>query len=120
MSNQDKKQKAIAEAVKAIHKQFGSGSIMRLDGSDVQENCGVSHFGGAFGNGTGNPYAKKSYQLKFRKELGAAKLSLPLFAGFDHGFLAQDSFDPSVGAKDAMTRNEPRDGVIANRSADRA
>ncbi len=37
MSNQDKKQKAIAEAVKAIHKQFGSGSIMRLDGSDVQQ-----------------------------------------------------------------------------------
>ena len=36
MSAQDKKQKAIAEAVKAIHKQFGSGSIMRLDGSDVQ------------------------------------------------------------------------------------
>jgi len=37
MSNQDKKQKAIGEAVKAIHKQFGSGSIMRLDGSDVQQ-----------------------------------------------------------------------------------
>jgi len=37
MSAQDKKQKAIAEAVKAIHKQFGSGSIMRLDGSDVQQ-----------------------------------------------------------------------------------
>jgi hypothetical protein len=63
------------------------------DGSDVQENCGVAHFGGAFGTGTGNPYAKKSYQLKFRKEFGAAKLNLPLFAGFDHGFLAQDSFD---------------------------
>jgi recombination protein RecA len=36
MSSQDKKQKAIAEAIKTIHKQFGSGSIMRLDGSDVQ------------------------------------------------------------------------------------
>jgi hypothetical protein len=37
MSNQDKKNKSIAEAVKAIHKQFGSGSIMRLDGSEVQQ-----------------------------------------------------------------------------------
>jgi recombination protein RecA len=37
MSAQDKKQKAIAEAIKTIHKQFGSGSLMRLDGSDVQQ-----------------------------------------------------------------------------------
>jgi recombination protein RecA len=36
-SPQDKKNKAIAEAVKAIHKQFGSGAIMRLDGTDVQQ-----------------------------------------------------------------------------------
>jgi recombination protein RecA len=35
MSAQEKKQKAIAEAIKTIHKSFGSGSIMRLDGSDV-------------------------------------------------------------------------------------
>ena len=34
---QDKKNKAISEAIKAIHKQFGSGSLMRLDGSEVQE-----------------------------------------------------------------------------------
>ncbi len=32
----EKKNKAITEAVRAIHKQFGSGSIMRLDGSEVQ------------------------------------------------------------------------------------
>jgi recombination protein RecA len=37
MSVQDKKNKSIAEAVRAIHKQFGSGSIMRLDGSEVQQ-----------------------------------------------------------------------------------
>jgi recombination protein RecA len=37
MSAQDKKNKAIAEAVKAIQKQFGSGSIMRLDGGEVQQ-----------------------------------------------------------------------------------
>ena len=36
MSAQDKKEKSIAEAVRAIHKQFGTGSIMRLDGSEVQ------------------------------------------------------------------------------------
>jgi recombination protein RecA len=36
--SQDKKNKAIAEAIRAIHKQFGSGSIMRLDGnSEVQQ-----------------------------------------------------------------------------------
>ncbi|HVK74444.1 MAG TPA: recombinase RecA, partial [Kofleriaceae bacterium] len=33
----DKKQKAIAEAIKVIHKQFGSGSLMRLDGSQATE-----------------------------------------------------------------------------------
>src|SRR5690606_7849996 len=36
MSTQEKKDKSIAEAIRAIHKQFGSGSIMRLDGSEVQ------------------------------------------------------------------------------------
>ena len=33
----DKKNKAIGEALKTIQKQFGSGSIMRLDGSEVAE-----------------------------------------------------------------------------------
>src|SRR5688572_27294240 len=36
MSAQDKKNKSIGEAIRAIHKQFGSGSIMRLDGTVVQ------------------------------------------------------------------------------------
>jgi recombination protein RecA len=35
MSAQEKKNKSISEAIRAIHKQFGSGSIMRLDGSEV-------------------------------------------------------------------------------------
>jgi recombination protein RecA len=35
--SQDKKNKSITEAVRAIHKQFGSGAIMRLDGSEVQQ-----------------------------------------------------------------------------------
>ncbi len=36
MSIQEKKNKSIVEAIRTIHKQFGSGSIMRLDGSEVQ------------------------------------------------------------------------------------
>jgi recombination protein RecA len=36
MSSQEKKNKSISEAIRAIHKQFGTGSIMRLDGSEVQ------------------------------------------------------------------------------------
>src|ERR1700704_5665566 len=32
----EKKNKSISEAIRPIHKQFGSGSIMRLDGSEVQ------------------------------------------------------------------------------------
>jgi recombination protein RecA len=34
-SIEEKKNRSIAEAIKAIHKSFGSGSIMRLDGSEV-------------------------------------------------------------------------------------
>src|SRR6188768_1961922 len=41
MSAQDKKNKSIAEAVRAIHKQFGSASIMPLDGSEVQQVEGI-------------------------------------------------------------------------------
>ncbi len=37
MSEQEKKDRSITEAIRAIHKQFGSGSIMRLDGSQVQQ-----------------------------------------------------------------------------------
>ncbi len=37
MSEQEKKDRSISEAIRAIHKQFGSGSIMRLDGSAVQQ-----------------------------------------------------------------------------------
>ena len=37
MSVQEKKQKSIAEAIKVIHKQFGSGSLMRLDGSQTTQ-----------------------------------------------------------------------------------
>ncbi len=35
MSVQEKKDRSIGEAIRAIHKQFGSGSIMRLDGSQI-------------------------------------------------------------------------------------
>jgi len=36
VSSQSNKDKSIQEAIRAIHKQFGSGSIMRLDGTTVQ------------------------------------------------------------------------------------
>ncbi len=35
MSAEDKKNKSIQEAIRTIHKQFGSGSIMRLDGTST-------------------------------------------------------------------------------------
>ncbi len=34
--SEDKKDKAIGEAVRAIHKQFGSGALMRLGGGEVE------------------------------------------------------------------------------------
>jgi hypothetical protein len=71
-----------------------SVEIFLPDGSPpIQANCGIEHYGGAFGQGTGNPYAKFSYQLKFRAEFGTRKLQAPLFRGFDHGFPVSDSFD---------------------------
>jgi recombination protein RecA len=36
VSSQSNKDKSIQEAIRAIHKQFGSGSIMRLDATSVQ------------------------------------------------------------------------------------
>lgn len=81
--------------------------IFMPDGADIQENCGLTHFGGAFGLGTGNPYAKKSWQLKFRSQYGASKLKFPLFKGFDYGMLARDSFDEldlHAGNHDAVSR----------------
>ena len=36
-ASDNKKDRSIAEAIRAIHKQFGSGSIMRLDGSVVTQ-----------------------------------------------------------------------------------
>ena len=36
MSSLSNKDKSIQEAIRAIHKQFGNGSIMRLDNTTVQ------------------------------------------------------------------------------------
>lgn len=54
----------------------------------IQMNCGFHRFGGAW-----TTFAKKSYRMQFRKQYGDAKLKAPLFSGFDHGFLAEDTFD---------------------------
>lgn len=66
-----------------------SVEILWPDGTEsIQANCGFFRFGGAW-----TTFAKKNYRLKFRPEYGARKLQAPLFRGFDHGFLAVDSFD---------------------------
>lgn len=65
-----------------------SVEILMPDGTKFFENCGFLRFGGAY-----TTFTKKSYRLKFRKEYGAAKMNVPLFRGFDHGFLAAESFD---------------------------
>ncbi len=54
----------------------------------VQADCGVLRFGGAW-----TTFDKKNYRLEFRRRYGDPQLRVPLFAGFDHGFQARDSFD---------------------------
>lgn len=73
------------------------------DGSDpVQANIGLYRFGNAW-----TAFAKRSYRMKFRAEYGTPKLKEPIFAGFDHGFLAADSFDEidlRSGSQDMVER----------------
>ena len=54
----------------------------------VQVNCGISRFGNAW-----TKFAKRSFRVKCRARYGEAKLSVPLFNGFDRGVLAKTSFD---------------------------
>lgn len=69
-----------------------SVEIFMPDGNSIQQDCGLIHYGGQFGTGSGL-YAKKTWQLNFRGEYGASKLKFPLFEGFGHGFTPHDSFD---------------------------
>ncbi|HEY5913246.1 MAG TPA: lamin tail domain-containing protein [Verrucomicrobiae bacterium] len=57
-------------------------------GNPVQLNCGISRFGNAW-----TKYAKRSIRMKCRARYGEARLSAPLFNGFDRGMLARTSFD---------------------------
>jgi len=57
-------------------------------GNPVQVNCGIFRFGNAW-----TRYAKRSIRMKCRARYGEARLSAPLFDGFDHGVLAKTSFD---------------------------
>jgi hypothetical protein len=68
-----------------------SVEIFMPDGSNIQQDCGLIHFGGQFGTGSGL-YTKVTWQFNFRSEYGASDLEFPLFAGFDHGFLAHSKF----------------------------
>jgi len=54
----------------------------------IRSGCGVRLFGGAF-----TDFAKKNFRLYFREKYGAGKFQAPLFAGFDRGFPAAESFD---------------------------
>jgi len=66
-----------------------SFELINPDGTPgFQEDCGVKNFGGAFTN-----FDKKSFRMYFRSQYGAAKLKYPLFAGFDRGITATDTFD---------------------------
>jgi hypothetical protein len=68
-----------------------SFEIFMPDGSKVQQDCGMVHLGGQFGNGTGL-YAKRTWQLDFRSKYGASKLNFPLFQGYGHGITPMNSF----------------------------
>lgn len=73
------------------------------DGSDAfQHNIGLYRFGNAW-----TAFAKRSYRMKFRSEYGTPKLKEPIFAGFDHGILAADTFDEidlRSGSQDMVER----------------
>ncbi|MDF7797978.1 lamin tail domain-containing protein [Pontiellaceae bacterium B1224] len=76
--------------------QAGSIEIIWPNGeySPVQEDCGISRFGGAYGGiSSEGIYAKRAISLSFRREYGNGKLEAPLFNGFDRGVLARKSFD---------------------------
>lgn len=81
----------------------GSVEVLWPGGGDpVQINCGVSRFGNAW-----TKFAKRSFRLKARARYGEAKLSVPLFNGFDRGALAKTSFDAldlRSGSQDMVDR----------------
>lgn len=71
-------------------------------GEPVQVNCGISRFGNAW-----TKYAKRSFRMKCRTRYGDAKLSVPLFDGFDRGVIAKTSFDAldlRSGSQDMVER----------------
>ena len=68
-----------------------SFEIFMPDGSKIQQDCGMVHYGGQFGTGTGL-YAKQTWQLDFRSRYGASKLDFPLFQGYGHGITPMNSF----------------------------
>ncbi|MGJ8641641.1 MAG: lamin tail domain-containing protein [Opitutaceae bacterium] len=69
--------------------QMCSMEILWADGQNsIQENCGVSRYGGAVAG-----FAKNSFLLSFRSKYGNGKLNAPLFNGFDRGVLAKTSFN---------------------------
>jgi hypothetical protein len=69
--------------------QQASVELLWPDGqAPVQADCGMVRYGGAW-----TTFAKKNYRLKFHRRYGVPKFKAPLFAGFDRGFPAVESFD---------------------------
>ena len=71
-------------------------------GEPVQVNCGISRFGNAW-----TKFAKRSFRMKCRARYGEAKLTVPLFDGFDRGVLSKTSFDEldlRSGSQDMVER----------------
>ncbi|MBM3882861.1 MAG: hypothetical protein FJ387_24580 [Verrucomicrobia bacterium] len=67
----------------------GSLEILWPDGrAPDQVNCGISRFGNAW-----TKFEKRSFRIKCRPRYGEAKLSAPLFDGFDRGVLVKTAFD---------------------------
>jgi hypothetical protein len=80
--------------------------------NDVQSDCGLSRFGGAW-----TTFSKKNYRLKFRTEYGDRKFNAPLFNGFDRGFRAEEVFD-SIDLRGAGHDMEQRGFYMSARFAE--
>ncbi len=77
-----------------------------------QIDCGAKQFGGAF-----TQFNKESFRLQFRSEYGQGRLNYPVFAGFDRGLKAADSFD-SIEIRNGSHDMAARGFYMSNTFAD--
>ena len=95
--------------------QEGSIEILWPNGgAPTQDNCGVYYFGDSW-----VVYPKRSFVVKARSSYGAASLKTPLLNGFDHGIIAQTSFDKlhlRAGNEDMSDRGYYMSGLFVDDS----